>query len=379
MKDENPAGEFQVALLPNEQAETWDRFVAKHPSGHVLQTWEWGRFKSRFGWIPVRLAVYNRAGEIKAGASVLFRRAAPGIPISIAYVPRGPVITGRGGHAAEDALFDGLHRLCRREHSIFLKIEPNHEADPQSQRILSNLGFRPARRVQPSRSIWLDLQPDKSEDALLAAMKQKTRYNIRLAARRGVTVRVANGSADVEAFHTLMKITAERDDFHVDNLAYYIELLSEFTTFSATPDVAPFRKNRPAAILLLAFHPAFSNPVAGIIVFAFGPEAIYMYGASANFGREHMSPYLLQWEAMRWARRMGCQRYDFWGISPHPVTQIPMAGANRNVRHGLWGVHRFKGGFGGWEVTYPGGWDYVYRPMLYPLYKRFLAWRNRSD
>jgi peptidoglycan pentaglycine glycine transferase (the first glycine) len=368
---------LRVALIGEEEATDWNSFVAAHPNGHLLQSWEWGCFKGRFGWTPVRLGIRNGAGKIEAAASVLFRHPAPGIPMSIAYVPRGPVMACNSG-PAEIALLAALHRLCRGNGSILLAIEPNCETDPHTERLLMTWGFRATRRVQPSRSIWLDLQPGQPEEALSGAMKQKTRYNIRLALRRGVTVREASGAVDLEAFHALLKITGERDEFHVDNLAYYRDLLSDFTN-SPPSGGASSRLDKPAAILFLAFHPSFSGPLAGLMAFAFGLEAIYMYGATANFGREHMSAYLLQWEAMRWARRMGCKRYDFWGISPDPTAQAPAEASNANVRHGLWGVYRFKQGFGGREVTYPGAWNYVYRPMLYPLYERFLAWRYKSD
>jgi lipid II:glycine glycyltransferase (peptidoglycan interpeptide bridge formation enzyme) len=132
-------------------------------------------------------------------------------------------------------------------------------------------------------------------------------------------------------------------------------------------------------VLLLAVHADYAGPLAGLIVSAFGPEAIYLYGASADIGREHMAAYLLQWEAIRWARRMGCERYDFWGIPSDPNLQGPPGAENPNVRKGLWGVYRFKQGFGGREVTSAGAWDYVYRPMLYPLFQRFLAWKQRSS
>ena len=379
MTGENLASEFYVDFVRDEEAANWNRFVARHPNGHLLQSWEWGRFKGRFRWTPVRLAVRNRAGKIEAAASVLFRHPAPGIPISIAYVPRGPVMTCDSGQPAETVLLAALHRLCRRNRSILLKIEPNREADPHTEQLLMSWGFRAARRVQPSRSIWLDLQSSEPEEAVLDAMKQKTRYNIRLAIRRGVKVREVSGSADLEAFHALMTITGQRDKFHVDNLAFYRQLLCEFAGSPLSSQPGLGREDKPVAILLLAFHPDFAGPLAGLMAFAFGAEAIYMYGASANVGREHMPAYLLQWEAMRWARRMGCKRYDFWGIAPDPSDQGLAEEENQNVRHGLWGVYRFKHGFGGREVTYLGGWDYVYQPMLYRLYERMLRRRYRDE
>ncbi len=367
---------WRVGLLPPADAVTWDRFVAAQPSGHLLQSWGWGAFKRGQGWTPARLAVYDRTDALQATAGVLFRRPARGVPISVAYVPRGPVMAFDEAQPPTVALLAGLHSLCRRRGAIFLKIEPNCEADPRLARMLAAAGFRPARRVQPVRTILLDLQPAAPEDALLAAMKPKTRYNIRLAGRRGVTVRPATTPADLQAFYDLMTVTGTRDEFAVHSLDYYQSALAQFGPKLSFQEREPGSGVGPQATLLLADHPDHPQPLAGLMAFAFGAEAIYMYGASSDAGREHMPTYLLQWAAMRWARAQGCHRYDFWGIPDDPTAEAPADGDNPNVRQGLWGVYRFKQGFGGREVTYPGAWDFVYRPLAYRLYERLLAARQ---
>ncbi len=362
---------WRVGLVPPSDAAAWDSFVAGHAGGHLLQSWGWGRFKHGQGWTPARLAVRDRDGAIQAAAGVLFRRPARGMPISVAYVPRGPVMAFDEAQPPTVALLAGLHSLCRRRGAIFLKIEPNCEADPRLARMPAAAGFRLARRVQPLRTILLDLHPTAPEETLLAAMKPKTRYNIRLAGRRGVTVRSATTPTDLQAFYDLMTVTGTRDEFAVHNLDYYQTALTEFGPSAAAGD-----GSAPQAMLLLAYHPDHPQPLAGLMAFAFGAEAIYMYGASSDTGREHMPTYLLQWEAMRWARAQGCRRYDFWGIPDDPTAEAPAAGDNPNQRQGLWGVYRFKQGFGGREVTYPGAWDFVYRPLAYRLYERLLAQRQ---
>src|SRR2546428_9328881 len=127
--------------------------------------------------------------------------------------------------------------------------------------------------------MWLDLKPGEPENVLLANMKPKTRYNIRLAMRRGVTVRPACGPADLEAFHHLMIMTGKRNRFPVDSLAFYRAALAQFTKpdFSAG-QVASVGESGPAATLLLAYHPDQPGSLAGLIAFAFAAEAIYMYG-----------------------------------------------------------------------------------------------------
>src|SRR5579859_4531094 len=354
---------LRVQLIPTPMDTAWDRFVAADAAGHLLQSWAWGAFKAGQGWQPARLGVRRPDGALVAAAQVLFRRPVPHTPVAVAYVPRGPV-----------ASLAGLHALCRRRGAIFLKIEPNVPAGAPVARALAAAGFQPARRVQPSRTLLLDLQPDQPEETLLAAMKPKTRYNIRLAQRRGVTVRPAAGAADLQQFYDLLVTTGQRDAFAVHSLDYYRAALDRFAA-GAAPDAA-----RPVATLLLAEHPDGAGaPLAGLLAFAFGAEAIYMYGASADRGREHMPAYLLQWAAMGWARARGCRRYDFWGIPDHPEAEAPAAGENPNVRQGLWGVYRFKQGFGGVERDYAGAWDFVYRPLAYRLYQHYLRRTGREE
>jgi lipid II:glycine glycyltransferase (peptidoglycan interpeptide bridge formation enzyme) len=365
---------LRVGLLSAAEARAWDRFVAAHPAGHLLQSWEWGAFKAGQAWTPARLAVRRQDdGAILGAAQVLFRRPVKGAPVSIAYVPRGPVAPLGDADPVGVALEAGLHALCRRRGAIFLKIEPNLPAGDALSRALRGAGFVEAQRVQPRRSILLDLRPDAPEDTLLAAMKPKTRYNIRLALRRGVQVRQGTSAADLQQFYDLLQVTGERDEFGLHSFDYYRAAWAEFGPG------APASPARPVAALFLAEHPDVQGgPVAGLMAFAFGAEAIYMYGASADRGREHMPTYLLQWEAMRWARARGCRRYDFWGIPDAPEAEAPEAGENQNVRQGLWGVYRFKQGFGGQEIDYAGAWDYVYRPLAYTLYRRLLARRTES-
>lgn len=350
-------------LRPDEQA-AWNRFAGSAPAGHLLQSWEWGAFKAQWGWQPWRIVV-EQAGSapghnILAGVQVLVRRPFPRVPFAVAYVPRGPVADPlTTAPRVLGALWAGLHRLCRRKRVIFCKIEPNLLATPALSAEWQSAGFCPASHIQPLSSSILDLDGD--EEALLARMKPKTRYNIRLAGRRGVEVHAATTEDELRAFHAMMEVTGDRDEFVVRPFDYYRDAWRQFAG-AAGPAA-------PAVTLLLATHPDHgAQPIGGLMIFAFAGEAIYLYGASSDTGREHMPNYLLQWEAIRWARAQGCRTYDFWGIPDQPEAAAPAAD-NPNVRQGLWGVYRFKQGFSGREVTYTGGWDFVYNPLLYRLYQ----------
>ncbi|HSJ54979.1 MAG TPA: peptidoglycan bridge formation glycyltransferase FemA/FemB family protein, partial [Anaerolineae bacterium] len=268
--------------------EEWDRLVAA-ADGHLLQTWPWGELKARFGW---------QVGRVTAGptlAQVLFRRLPAGLG-SIAYVPRGPA-GELDDPAALSELLAAVRPLARRRRAICLKIEPDRDQDPALAAHLRALGFRPSPQgVQPRRTLVVDLQGEA--EALLARMKQKTRYNVRLAARKGVTVRPGS-QADLPAFYRLMEETGRRDGFGVHSHAYY-EVAHELFV------------SRGRGCLLLAEYQG--RLLAGLVAMAFGQTACYMYGASSGEERELMPTYLLQWEAMLWARREGCLFYDLWGV-----------------------------------------------------------------
>jgi lipid II:glycine glycyltransferase (peptidoglycan interpeptide bridge formation enzyme) len=364
-----PTPPTRPQLREEKRAPDWDRTISRSPDAGLLQSWRWGEFKGRSGWSPLRLVLEAGAGQTLAAGQILFRsRPRLPIPISIAYVPRGPVLFDRRG---ERAFWGGIHKESRRRGAIFLKVEPPIVLGEQStkgevDREMAARGFRPAGRLQPARTIVLDLE--QSEDELLKAMKPKTRYNIRLAGRRGVEVKRASTLGELRAFYSLLEVTSERDEFGIHTFQYYRELWDTF---------GPGGDN--SALLLTADHPdeaeRAQGPIAGLLALKFGREAIYMYGASANRGREHMPTYLLQWEAIRWARGEGCRIYDFWGIPDPPSEEGDEEVSPTNTRSGLRGVYWFKKGFGGREVEYPGAYDYVYRPLLYKVWMR---WRGAN-
>ncbi len=336
-----------------DQAE-WDQRVTSTPGGHVLQSWAWGELKACFGWRVERVAVGS------ACAQVLYR-SLPGGLGTIAYVPRGPAVDYAGllDEAGLRYLLDAIRPLARRRRALCLKIEPNLADDaasavPLAER-LSALGFRPSpQTIQPRRTILVDL--DGEPEALLKRMKQKTRYNIRLAARKGVTVRSGDGT-DLPAFYRLMEITAKRDGFGIHSQAYYEAAHRLFVPSDR-------------GCLLLAEYEG--QLLAGLVAFAFGDMACYMYGASSDEGRNLMPTYLLQWESMLWARERGCRTYDLWGVPDEDEATLEAGFTRRS--DGLWGVYRFKRGFGGRLVRTVGAWDLVYAPLRYRLFTAAVKW-----
>lgn len=335
----------------------WADFIACRPEAHLLQTPAWAELKSRFGWSAARITV-KQAGRVLAGAQVLFRP----LPLflgTVAYIPKGPIVDW-GNRPLVEYLFQMLDRACISNGAVFLKVEPDLPQLPTSnfQPQTSNFKFQipnsqpSPHTIQPRRTIVVDISD--SEEAILARMKQKCRYNIGLARKKGVTVRAAGLPADLDTFNALMRVTGARDRFGVHAPEYYRAAYGLF---------------QPAGQceLLLAEHDG--QPLAGLMAFAHGKRAWYLYGASSDEGRNRMPNYLLQWEAMCWAKARGCAEYDLWGVPDEDEAALEAQFETRG--DDLWGVYRFKRGFGGRVVRSVGAWDRVYNPCLYRLYEHY--------
>ncbi len=350
------AKHYVLRALPSSQQAAWDAFVNEHPQGHLLQSWGWGELKTSANWQPVRLGLWDeRVGEMVAAAQVLQRTVSP-IPARVAhlaYIPKGPLLDWSAhtedGSSLARLFLSEMRAYLRRRGALALHIEPNLELETAEGQAalhcLKELRLRETRHVQPARTITLDLRPD--EATLLAQMKEKWRYNVRLAGRKGVEVHSAESAADVDAWYALLETTGERDQFGIHTLEYYRKAWQVLGT-------------RQQARLFLAY--AEGELLAGIFVSLMAREAIYLYGASSNARRNLMPNYLLQWEAMRWAKQNGACSYDFWGIPATDEAEEAMAG-----------VYRFKSGWGGRVVRFLGTYEDVYRPLLMSAARRVMG------
>ncbi len=324
--------------MPEVSLAAWKDFLANHPHAHLLQTAEWGELKSEFGWEAIRIV-----SEDGIGAQILFRKLRAGL--SLAYIPKGPVVeqsprrTGEGFWAEVDA-------LCRRRRAVLCKVEPDAWEDEEMPVVL-HASFRASpHNIQPPRTLVVDI--GCREEEILARMKQKTRYNIRLAEKKGVCVRAWD---DLASFHEMLQRTGRRDGFGVHAPQYYRRAYELF---------------HPSGMCELWVAEYSDHPLAALMVFARGPRAWYVYGASTDEQRHLMPTYLLQWQAMRWARARGAQEYDLWGVPDEDEAALEAQFERR--RDGLWGVYRFKRGFGGRLRRAQQALDRVYRPLWYRLY-----------
>lgn len=343
-----------LTLKLETSAAYWKKCILKLPNPHPLQSWTWGEIKSRWGWktLPFLMRLGDDAsGDNPLGAALVLKRRVPRTSLSILYVPKGPLLDYKNGPLRRVVLSE-LEQISRIENAIFIKIDPevvqswgleNQRRTPLghqfSEELLSR-GWRLSRdQIQFRNTVELDIT--RSEDEILASMKQKTRYNIRLAGRKGITVRKVTPD-DFSLIANMYQATASRDNFAVRPIEYYLDAWQ--TLYEAE-----------LAHPLLAEYEG--RPVAAVIIVRLGKKAIYMYGASTNEERKRMPNHLLQWEAIRWAQGQGCEVYDFWGAPDDFVEEDP-----------LWGVWRFKEGFRGQVVRHIGAWDFVAKPVWYWLY-----------
>ena len=321
----------------------WNATLTTLPLAHVLQSWQWGAFKSRHAW-QVDRYLWVEDDQPRAAASVLTRRLGR-LPASIMYVPKGPALDYADPTLTAHVL-DDLVAIARRERAWFIKIDPDVRKDqpagPAMIDWLTQHGWRfSPEQIQFRNTMLIDLTPDT--DTLLMDMKSKWRYNVRLACRRGVTIR-RGGTSDLPMLYEMYAETADRDEFVIRPQDYYIDAWQTFIDAGlAQPLIAEVE----------------GEPVAMVIVFKFGERAWYFYGASRTMHRDKMPNHLLQWEAMQWAREQGCTVYDMWGAPDELVESDP-----------LWGVYRFKKGFGGAFVEHIGAWDLPLARAGYWLYTR---------
>jgi lipid II:glycine glycyltransferase (peptidoglycan interpeptide bridge formation enzyme) len=309
----------------------WQNFLKNQPTSHVLQAAEWGELKSNFGWQAQRLI----AGQV--GVQILFRKLPLGF--TLAYIPK-PL-------AGFEQLFPEIDALCRQKRAIFLKIEPDAWED---ETVLLKAGqyglITSPHNIQPPRTVTIPLLG--TEDEILARMKQKCRYNVRLAEKKEITVRAWD---DLDGFYRLMQVTGGRDGFGVHSEAYYRKAYELF------------HPEGKAELLLAEYQ---GQSLAALMIFTVGQRSWYLYGASNEIERNRMPTYLLQWRAMQWARLRGCTEYDLWGVPDASEDLLETQFETRS--DGLWGVYRFKRGFGGLVRRAAQALDKVYNPWLYRLY-----------
>ena len=332
----------------------WNEFVAASKCCNITQSFEWGELAPHLCAEAMYAGVVDEQGNLCAAMLVLISTA-PVLHRTYFYAPRGPVIDDPDSPAMT-VLLNFVKAEARKRGAFMLKIEPSvADNDERWLNALQRRGFRTTPYASHIRDEWvLDIRPD--EKKLLADMKEKWRYNIRLAARKGVTVRRGEGQADVDSFYRIYRTTSERDQFFIHNKAHYEDVMRLYS------------EGDRAALFLAEYE---GEAIAGIIVLCFGRWSWYMYGASSNEQRYLMPNHLLQWNGIQWAKAHDCWYYNFRGI-PDVLEE----------GQELWGVYVFKRGFGGYAMRSLITHDLVYQPLLYGAYRRLLdvkRWRDERQ
>jgi len=281
-------------------------------------------FLQSSAWLDFQKSLGRKVWQIK-GVNVIKHNLPFGR--SYLYSPRlRPAERDFGGQARFEEFLTKIKKIAKKENAIFFKIEP----EEVNERLLKKFGFKKSHDIQPRKTLILDIT--KSEQELLNQMHYKTRYNIGLAEKKGIKIK--KDKKLFKDFWRLIQETTKRDRFRPHPKEYYQKMLEI-----------------PGVELFVAIY---KNKVmaANIVVF-YEKTAIYLHGASDYHYRNLMAPHLLQWEQIKEAKKRGCIEYDFWGIDEKKWP----------------GVTRFKRGFGGHEVTYPGAYDLVFQPIWYRIYK----------
>ena len=348
--------------------------ISKLPNPHFLQTYEWGQVKAKYGWSPLyavwtddKFSVTDDCSLLTdnyiAAALILKRQILHNgfaARLSILYSPKGPLLDWTN-ESLRNRVLNDLQSLAKKQGAIFLKMDPDvvlgtgvpasedDAIDNNGQIVMAELKRRgweyASDQIQFKNTVLIDLNP--TEEEILARMKQKTRYNVRLAEKKDVKLRVGTLD-DLSMLYKMYAETSVRDGFVIRDEGYYKTVWELFMN-SSEPTCEP----------LIA--EVDGEPVAAIFVFYFAGRAYYVYGMSRNAHREKMPTYLLQWEALKRAKAKGCTVYDLWG-APEVFDESDS----------MWGVYRFKEGLSGKVVRTLGAWDFAPSPLWYKMYSEII-------
>lgn len=340
-----PAPDDQTVSITSPGARDWDRFVRQQPRAHLLQLSGWGELKSQFGW-DSQIVALSKRGEIVAGALVLLKA----LPLRLgrmAYVPMG-------GYAADESLCPPLWDAIRTQTgAAFLKLEAGFFINSPAPDFAGMGFYASPQTVQPPNTICIDVRGDDS--GIMQRMNQGTRRKIRKSLKSGILY-YKGSRDDLPDFKRLMRQTGERNAFAVHSAAYYEKVYDLFI-----PDYGA---------MLMAKHAGLA--LAGIMVFALGDTAWYIYGASSRERSNLYATYGIQWQAIQWAKAQGCVWYDLWGIPD--CDEAALEAQFRERSDGLWGVYGFKRGWGGTVRRSAGAWDKAFNPLVYAAYRAALKW-----
>ena len=340
--------------------EQWNNIISRFEQSTILQTWEWGQIKSQYGWKPDYYIKVGAFGKPEAAALILAREqriSKFGPVIKVLYLPHGPLLDWKNFEIVKET-FEYLKKYSKEQKAAYIKIDPQfiisqgidsnnikrEDKNSDVSGFLEKAGWKFSKQqIQFKNTFWIDLS--HSEDELLASMKQKTRYNIRLAEKKGVTVRQGT-IKDFDLLYEMYAETSLRDGFIIRPREYYFSLWRTFLKAGmAIPLIAEVK----------------TEPVGALFLFHFNQKSYYLYGMSRDVHREKMPNYLLQWKAIKLSKSLSCRVFDLWG-APDVY----------NSSDRMWGVYKFKDGLGGKIIQTLGAYDYPTSKLAYTIIQEAL-------
>lgn len=276
-------------------------FLQNNPKTNFMQSPEWARVKTE--WKNEFITVEDENGNIKGTMSILLRKV-PFINRHIMYAPRGFVCDVHDKETLKELTIKA-QEIAKKYKAFIFRLDPDVlQSDEEFKKIITELGYKTKKNIknigqvlQPKYVFRLNVK-DKTEEELLQSFESKTRYNIRLAGRKGVTVRQGTRD-DLKIFYDIMKTTGSRDDFFIRPLSYFQKIYDEMGEKHARIYIAEFE----------------GEPIAATMPIYYGNKVWYLYGGSSNKHRNLMPNYLIQWEMIKWAIEEKCDWYDFRGVS----------------------------------------------------------------
>ena len=302
--------------------------------GHPLQSYEWGEFREKLGQKVIRAGIFQNNKLV--GAFQLFFHKIPKTSYTVGYLPKGPL--------PSKEIVEFLKETGKKNKAIFIKLEPSAEREGKraGERELEKLGLVKGKPIFTKYTSVIDLT--LSEEELLARMHPKTRYNIRLAEKHGITIKQDNSAKAFEEYLKLLFETTKRQGFYAHSEKFHR---------------TQWQLTQPAGLSHLLVAEYQGKILAAFLLFVFKDTLYYPYGASTREHRELMAPTLLMWEAIKFGKKLGLKKFDLWGdLEPNP-----------SPSHPYYGFHRFKEGFSPKLVEFLGTYDLVINPLLYKVYK----------
>lgn len=302
-------------------------------AGHVIQSWQWGEFREKTGLEVVRMGIFD-AGRLVSVYQMTIHPV-PHTPFNIGYIPKSSI--------PEVELLDELATLAKQRNIIFIKFEPNIEKNQvtsEQMDLLKNQLTKSKKTLFTKHNFLLNLSP--AEDKLMAGMHSKTRYNIKIAQKKGVTVEERQDDQAFDIYLKLYFATTKRQKYFGHSPLYHRLM---------------WRTLKPTGIAQILIGSYQNQPLVAWVLFKFGNTLYYPYGGSSEAHKNVMASNLVAWEAIKLGKRLGCDNFDFWGaLGPDASTSDPWQG-----------FHRFKAGYGGRLVEYVGTYDLVINKPLYQL------------